>query len=207
MPIQPTPPLPPATPAQQQMIDQFKALNNNNGYSPSVVDESQANSVSESENTVNQSGSLLNIQNNNNYDTFFRYSGGTHIPAPTVNINASVLPGGETVVTGGINIPIGGRASKLATREVELATISKEASVCTGIIKAGINVDGVDNLAFCKGYAPTIDKMPKKTQLADLKRLIREQQAALKDQQDNIKALNLRLIQMNHQPKFVPATH
>ena len=221
MPTVTPPSLPPATPTQQQQIKNFqeqlqKQNQNqdgefNNNFTPSSIDRSESKSISESENSVNQAGSLVNIQQNSHFDTFFKFSGGTHIPTTTLNLNASLLPEGNTIITGGINIPIGGKTHKLAKREVELATISKEASVCTGIIKAGIDISGVKNLSFCSGYktiavAPNRDHIPRKTQLSELKLLIQEQRKAMEDQQNTIKALQLRLIQLEHQPTTIKGT-
>ena len=220
----PTPPQPPelpkATPQQERMIKNFQEQKQNqdqqgefnNNFTPSSVDQSDSNSVSEAENVVSQSGSLLNIQQNNNYDTFFRFSGGTHIPTTTLTLNGSVLSDDNYVITGGINIPLGGKTSKLAKREVELATISKEASVCTGLIKANVDISGVKNLSFCSGYktvavAPKPHHLPKKTQFDELKLLITQQQKAMAEQQRTIEALQLRLIQMNNQPTVIKGSY
>ena len=222
MPIPNTPPVPPAlpqaSPHQQQFIDQWQKQNQNqqadfnNGYSPtnSSVDSSTSNSTSESQNVVSQSGSLVNLQQNYNHDTYFRYSTGTHIPTTSLNLGASLLPNGQEVIQANIHIPFGGRARKLAHREVELATVSKEASICTGVIKAGVDVSQVESLSFCNNYK-TIAKppvaVPASTEAAMLKKQMQEQLAALKKQQETIEALKLRLIQIQHQPTEVKATY
>lgn len=200
-----TPPLPPATPSQMKMLQDFQQEqkqnqsqedNINNNFTP--TDSSTSNSVSDSENVVSQSGSLLNIQTNNNFDTFFRYSNGTHVPTATFNINATALPNNEFVATAGIVIPLGGKSKKLAHREVELHAVAREASVCTGLINADIDVSKVEALSFCANYKRTIKVA--KTEVNDSLKL-------LKEQQRTIEALQLRLIQMQNAPTPVRGTY
>lgn len=202
-----TPPLPAPTPAQQKMLQDFQQEQNqkqnqsqddniNNNFTP--TDSSTANSVSDSENVVSQSGSLLNIQQNNSFDTFFRYSNGTHVPTATFNINATALPNNKFIATAGVVIPLGGKSKKLAHREVDLHAVAREASVCTGLINADIDVSEVESLSFCSKYKKVVKVA--KVDLQDSLKL-------LKEQQRTIEALQLRLIQIQNTPTPVRGTY
>ena len=174
--------------------------------------QADANSTSESENVIRQDGRQSNVQINNNNDNFFRYANGVYIPTTTLNVSSSVNSWGDATVAATVSIPLGGRSRSAALASVNLDNHARQASICTGILKNGIvvNYEMAPELSFCQAYNSVGAKPPiappavQRSDIDVLRQQMKEQIALIKQQQQTIQALQLRLIQIQHEAP-VPA--
>ena len=208
-----TPPLPPQTPQQAsaeifqtQDQSQYQDATYNNGYSPSLVDNADSNSTSNAENSIQQRSSNLNVQSNYNNDSFFRYSGGTHIPNPITLTGAATYDNfGNYVATAGIQWNIGGRAKKLAYDEIALNAATKTAALCTGLVKQGVTVDYelAPQYKDCEAFkaVPKLAVVPSAGEdLTELKAQLKETMRLNKKLQIEMQAAQIRANQMQNAP-------
>lgn len=201
---------PPAQPTQvnqEQNQNQNQDGTFNNGYSPTSSDNNTTNSTSNSENAIKQTGSIsnFNVQNNNN--SYFQFAGGTRAPVKNqivTNVQTDYEGNNVSTVTWVHNF--GGGLDKMAKREIETYNLGAVASLCMNLAKEGIAVDYNLNPEFtkCQGFSKVAivpEVLPVASNEIDLlKAQMKDQLALMKTQQQTIEALQLRLIQMQHEP-------
>ena len=207
MPVQPTPP--PQQPVQiiTETPGETNIKNDN---------ETNSNSVSNAENAVVQNGSLSNIQVNNGAHElgYYRYSNNVSMPATTVYANISAVNDRwdwnrtQLVATVGIKHAIGGKSKKLAETSVRRDNMARSLSICNslGVFKgeAEIDYEMMPDLADCQ-YVAQRTKVPTNS-LKELKADLQKSIKLIDMQQETIKALKLRLTQMQHEPTVVEPT-
>ena len=204
MPIpQPLPPQQPVIPAETNVSNETES-------------QSNSNSTSNSENAVVQSGSLQNVQVNNNAGElgYIRYSNNVSIPTTTVYANLSAVNDSwdfnksHVVASVGIKHSFGGRAKRLAETSVKRDNMARSLSICDklGVFKglAKINYDMMPELSECQFIAQRT--VVQTNDLASLKADLKKSIQMIDKQQETIAALKLRLTQMQHQPTTIEPT-
>ena len=210
-------PLPPVTPppvnppvVNPPVINTDVSAFGNGDVRIEPTNKSNSRSISEAENTVVQDVNQSNYNINNNHNNYVQYHNGSRTPVPTWTHDFVYNPSnGDAVYRTGIHIPLGGKSTKLVHKTVRLDNAVRTASACAAIIQQGIEIDYeiMPELSQCAAFKQkTVIAQGPNTELTLLRQQILEQQKLIKQQQETLIAFKLRLEQMKHEVKQVPAT-
>ena len=198
---------------QEQAQEQTQNASFNNGYQPQLTDNASSNSSSNAENAVSQIGTLSNTQYNWNNDSYYRSSKGTQLPERMSLItNISHNSWGDTIATIGLQYNFGGSVREIVKDELVLQQAQQTAALCTGLIKENIMIDYelLPEFSRCQAFnTKVVAVAPAEPPVSPNKLLaeeLRESIKLIKQQQQTIQALQIRLTQMQHAPKVVQPT-
>ena len=154
------PALPPYNHAPTQYVT---PTNQSNPFNIEYQNANPSESKSNSTSIVDQKGVQTNINNNYSNLNYIQYRNGVRLPSEiSIYGNTSFSGDGYNVTTVGVQWTPQGRAKRLAHKTINLDNTAREASICAGLLKDGIQIDYAlkPELSFCEGYAAMLPPPP-----------------------------------------------
>lgn len=205
MPQQPAPPVVIEPPAQEIPAPVYYPTAGETDVTNK--NESDSNSISNAENVVTNAASLSAYQINSNHEaTYFSYKNRTQIPGTSIYGDYSVINdrygGTRHVGQIGFRHTFGGRAKREALRSVRLENLNDTLTICqkAGYFRGDFEIDFrmIPELADCAAIRQkTIAQRP--SEITVLKQQLLEQKKLIQEMRKTNEALQLRLIQMQHE--------
>lgn len=202
----PLPALPPHSPAAE-----IAPVYQTNPWGIDYQNQNASDSESSSDSTsvLDQSGTQNNIQNNFSDLNYIQYRNGVRVPAEWSIFGTTSFTdsGNDIVSTIGVQWTPQGKAKKLAQRTVSLDNTAREASICAGLLKDGIQIDYElkPELSFCQGYTAMLPPPPPilappapSPEIEFYKQKLREQEMLLRQMQERLNQLMTPVRTNNH---------